>query len=267
LTEEGDVSRTWTGAVSATAGVLWLAIAVAGAVVDVLPVVAVGLAVGSVALAVAACSHLFRSRGRVSFPVAVLAAALPAVVTLAVSAGLFTLNVLGWVGVTVLVFVSGTSLAYPLGVARTRRQRRVVVVALALLGELFVAAAVLDRNTHLEAEGLATLFAVALVPVFVALAIPLYVAGATVRRGLHEGEPPREPLLAAVALPWVAGVGAFVVPALLDDGLRGLARVLVGSAGVLGLPAQMPNPGLLLFLALGAVCYATVRWSVTRNAG
>lgn len=261
------MSRTWIVETLAAVGILSLAAAVAGVIVGVPPVGAVGFALGSITLSMAACSHLFLSWGRVSFLGAGLAVTLSTVVTLGGTVWLVTGSVLTWAGVVTLVFVFGASLAYPLGIARTRRQRLIVVTALFVLGELFVAAAVLDRNTHLEAEGLATLAAVAVVPVFVVLAVPLYIAGSTVRRTLHDGEPSHEPLLFAAAVPWVAGVGALLVPPLLDDGLRGLSYAAVGSGAIFGVPAWMPNPGLVLFVAVGVVCYGAVHRSVARNVG
>lgn len=259
--------RTWTIEPLAAVGILSLAIAVAGVIVDVPPVGVAGFALGSVTLLMAACSHLFFSWERVSFVGAGVAVTLSAVMTLGVTAWLVPGSVLTFAGVVTLVFVFGTSLAYPLGIARTRRQRLLVGMALFVLGELFVAAAVMDQNTHLEAEGLATLAAVAVIPVFALMAVPLFAAGSLVRRRLHDGEPSPEPLLAAVAVPWVAGVGAFIVPPLLESGLRGLSSAVMGSGGVLGLPTRMPNPGLVLFIAVGIVFYTTVHRSVTRTVG
>jgi len=243
----------------ATAGVLALAFGVGGFVTSVWPLVVLGLGSGSLALVLAAAVYRFRSRGRVSFPLALLASVLPATVTVATAARLSVENAFGWGAIVGAVVVAGSGLAFALGVARTTRQRWVVVATLAMLAELFVAAAVLDWNTHLEAEGLATLLGVAVLPLLALLAVPLYLVGASTRRAVHDhrddadhDDPAHRPLLVAVALPWVAGTLALVVPRTLDSGLLGLRLSLVGSATPFALPLPIPNPLLLVFVGIGA---------------
>jgi hypothetical protein len=242
-----------------TAGVLALALGVGGLVTSVWPLVVLCFGTGSLALALAAAVWRFRSRGRVSFPIAVLTATLPAAVTVAVAARLSVENAFTWGAVVGAVVVAGLGLAFALGVARSTRQRWVAVAALAMLGELFVAAAVLDWNTHLESEGLATLLAVAAVPLLALLAVPLYLVGARTRRALRDDseddhdDPAHRPLLVAVALPWLAGLLALVVPQTLDSGLLGLRLSLLGSATPFALPLPIPNPLLVVFLGIGVV--------------
>jgi hypothetical protein len=256
----------------ATAGVLALAFGVGGFVTSVWALVVLGLGVGSLALALAAAVQRFRSRGRVSFPLALLASVLPATVTVATAARLSVESAFGWGAIVGAVVVAGSGLAFVLGVARTTRQRWVVVATLAMLAELFVAAAVLDWNTHLEAEGLATLLGVAVLPLLALLAVPLYLVGASTRRAVHDDrddadhdhdDPAHRPLLAAVALPWVAGTLALVVPRTLDSGLLGLRLSLVGSATPFALPLPIPNPLLLVFVGIGAA----FTYAVHRTAG
>jgi hypothetical protein len=249
-----------------TAGMLALAFGIGGVLANVWPLVVLGLGAGSLALALAAAVWRFWSQERVSFRLALLATALPAAVTVAAAARLSVERAFGWGAIVGAVVVAGLGLAFALGVARTARQRWLVVAALALLGELFVAAAVLDWNTHLEAEGLATLLGVAALPPLVLLAVPLYLVGAGTRRAVHDGsdqhdEPAHRPLLAAVALPWLAGTLALVVPQTLDSGLLGLRLALVGSATPFAIPLPIPNPLLVVFVAVGgAVTYAVHRF-------
>jgi|GEM_PF-2491795 len=251
----------------ATAGVLALAFGVGGLVTSVWPLVVLGLGAGSLALALTAAVQRFRSREQVSFPLALLATALPAAVTVATAAQFSVERAFDWGAIVGAVVVAGLGLAFALGAARTTRQRWIVVAALAMLGELFVAAAVLDWNTHLEVEGVATLLGVAAVPLLALLALPLYLAGAGTRRAVHDedsdhGEPAHRPLLAAVALPWLAGVLALVVPRTLDSGLLGLRLALVGSATPFAIPLPIPNPLLVAFLGIGAaVTYAVHRFA------
>jgi hypothetical protein len=262
------MSRDANGILLTTAGVLALALGVGGLLTTVWPLVVLGLGTGSLALALAAAVWRFRSKGRVSFPLALLATVLPATVTVAAATRFSVERAFGWGAIVGAVVVAGLGLAFALGVARTVRQRWLVVAALALLGELFVAAAVLDWNTHLEAEGLATLLGVAAIPLLALLALPLYLVGARTRRAVQDDdgendhdEPAHRPLLAAVALPWVAGVLALVVPRTLDSGLLGLRLALVGSATPFALPLPIPNPLLVAFVAVGgAVTYAVHRF-------
>jgi hypothetical protein len=252
----------------ATADVLALALGVGGLLANVWPLVVLGLGAGSLALSLAVAVWRFRSRERVSFRLALLASTLPAAVTVAAATRLSVERAFGWGAIVGAVVVAGLGLAFALGVARTSRQRWLVVAALALLGELFVAAAVLDWNTHLEAEGLATLLGVAAIPLLALLAVPLYLVGAGTRRAVHSDggendhdEPAHRPLLAAVALPWLAGVLALVVPQTLDSGLLGLRLALLGSATPFAIPLPIPNPLLVAFVAVGgAVTYAVHRF-------
>jgi len=246
----------------ATAGVLALAFGVGGLVTSIWALVVLGFGAGSLALALAAAVWRFRSREQVSFPLALLATGLTATVTVTTAARFSVERAFGWGAIVGAVVVAGLGLAFALGVARTTRQRWIVVAALAMLGELFVAAAVLDWNTHLEAEGLATLLGVAAVPLLALLTLPLYLVGAGTRRAVYgNGDDhnltAHRPLLAAVALPWLAGVLALVVPRTLDSGLLGFRRALVGSAT----PFAIPNPLLVAFVGVGAaVTYAVHRF-------
>lgn len=254
------MSRDSSAVLLTAAGLLALALGLFGAVLGVRQVALTGLVAGSVPLAVAACSRRFRSRKSTAFPTALLAVLAAGAVVFAVAAGFSPDGVFTWGAIVSFVFVFGTGVAYPLGVARTVRQRWIAVAALAVLGELFVAAAVLDSNTHLESEGIATLLALAIVPVAVVIAVVLYRHGASLRRRFHgEGEPARRPLVVAAALPWVAGVLALVVPAALDAGLLGLRLRLTGSAGFFGLPVWLPSPAFVGFAAVGALFVAAVR--------
>jgi len=248
-----------------TAGVLALAFGVGGLVTSVWPLVVLGLGAGSLALALATTVRRFHSRERVSFPTALLATALPAGVTVTAAAQFSVENVFSWGAIVGAAFVAGLGFAFTLGAARTTRQRWIVVAALAMLGELFVAAAVLDWNTHLEAEGLATMLGVAAVPLLALLSIPLYLVGVGTRRSVHDDsdhdEPAHRPLLAAVALPWFAGVIALVVPQTLDSGLLGLRLALVGSATPFAIPLPMPNLMIVVFVVIGATfTYAVHRF-------
>lgn len=190
-----DIKVAALGAV----GFFGLAVGIAGLAVNRWLAV-LGFAPGSVALAVAACSRLFRSRERVSFPIAFLAVLTASLVPLAVAAEFSTAGLFRWTAMAAFVFPFGIGLGYALGVARTARQRWIVVAALGVLGELFVAGAVLDSNTHREVEGLATLFGVAFIPVAALLALPLYLFGASIRDEFHDGTLSRRPLVAAGAI-------------------------------------------------------------------
>jgi hypothetical protein len=253
-----------------TASVLALAFGVGGLVTPIWALAVLGLGAGSLALALAAAVQRFRSRERVSFPLALLATALPATVTVVTAARFSIESAFSWGAIVGAVVVAGLGLAFALGVARTTRQRWIVVAALAMLAELFVAAAVLDWNTHLEAEGLATLLGVAAIPLLGLLALPLYLVGAGTRRAVHADDdddgrdhvnPAHRPLLAAVALPWLAGALALVVPQTLDSGLLGLRLALVGSATPFAIPLPIPNPLLVGFVGIGAACtYAVHRF-------
>jgi len=265
------MSRDANVVLLATAGVLALGSGVGGLVTSVWPLVVLGLGTGSLALALATAVWRFRSRNRVSFPTAFLATGLPAAVTITAAARFSVENAFSWGAIVGAAVVAGLGLAFALGVARTSRQRWIVVGSLATLGELFVAAAVLDWNTHLEAEGLATLLGVAAVPVLVLLALPLYVVGASTRRSVEEDDciddRAHRPLLAAIALPWAAGALALLVPRTLDSGLLGLRSALVGSATPFALPVPIPDPLLLVFLGVGAACaYAVHRFGRSATA-
>jgi hypothetical protein len=227
----------------ATADVLALALGVGGLLANVWPLVVLGLGAGSLALSLAVAVWRFRSRERVSFRLALLASTLPAAVTVAAATRLSVERAFGWGAIVGAVVVAGLGLAFALGVARTSRQRWLVVAALALLG-------------------------VAAIPLLALLAVPLYLVGAGTRRAVHSDggendhdEPAHRPLLAAVALPWLAGVLALVVPQTLDSGLLGLRLALLGSATPFAIPLPIPNPLLVAFVAVGgAVTYAVHRF-------
>lgn len=204
------VPRDATVAVLGVVAFVGLAVGLAGLAVNRWLAV-IGFAPGSVALAVAACSGLLHSRGRAAFPIAFLAVLTASLVTLAVAAGFSAAGVFGWTAMAAFVFPFGIGLSYALGVARTARQRWIVVAALSVLGELFVAAAVLDSNTHWETEGIATLFGVAFIPVAALLALPLYYVGASTRDGSHDEALSRRPLVAVAAVILAVATTALLV--------------------------------------------------------
>lgn len=246
------MSRDTSVVLLLTAGVLGVGLGVPVAVVGSSAFAAPLVAVGTVALSVAACTRRFRDRGHVSFAFALLATLSAGLVTLAVAADLSVTGVFTWIAPVCLSFTSGTGLAYALGVARTARQRWIVAALLWLLGLPFVGAAVYDLNNHLETEGIATVIGVLLIPVVAAVAVLLYRHGASVRRTFDDREPPQRPLLVAAALPWVFGVAALAVPRLLDVGL-------LSGGGPLGIPRWLMNPLFLVLAVLGVAYVAGVR--------
>jgi predicted transporter len=232
----------------AAAGLLAVALGVGGLLEGVGFVTVLGFGLGSLALSVAAVCWRWSTATPANvaasrrFRVAFLAALVPGIVVPALAARSSPDAVFSWGVVTGVVLFVGVGLGLPLGVARTTRQQWTVVAALALLGELFVAAAVLDWNTHLESEGVATLLGLALVPIATLAAVGTYRLGA--RYGRVEGiDLPRRPRLAAMAVPWPAGAAALTVPRLLDTGLRWL-------------PLVFGNLALYVYLALGAAFVA-----------
>jgi hypothetical protein len=246
----GMTRHAWL-VVLAVGGVLALGLGVGGLLENVGFVTVLGFSLGSLALSVAAacwlCSSAQGPGSRVATPderfrVALLAALVPGVVLLVVAAFESPETAVSWGIVVGAVVLVGAGLALPLAVARTARQQWTAVTGLALLGELFVAAAVLDRNTHLEAEGLATLASLGFVLVATVVAIGVYVVGVTYGRA-DDVDPPRRPRLVAVAVPWPAGAAALTVPQLLDIGLHWL-------------PQALGNPALYVYLALGGAVVA-----------